>query len=116
MRRGDIYLVDFGQSRRNFEFGKNRPAVIVQTDKLNFAIEEEIYDYVIVAPLSTREDIVTEEFRYKLLSRNDLYEESYVVCNSLCFLHKKYLKKKLVSLRDHEIEEINEILRSVLEL
>ena len=42
MLKGDIYLVDFGKSKDSFSFGKNRPAIIFQTDKLNYAVNEEI--------------------------------------------------------------------------
>ena len=36
MRKGDVYLVEFGKSRDTFEFGKSRPVIIFQTDKLKF--------------------------------------------------------------------------------
>ncbi len=115
MRRGDIFLVDFGQSKRSFEFGKNRPALVIQTDKLNFAIEENIYDYVIVIPLSTQNDILTEEFRYKISARDKLRKDSYAVCNSICFLHKKYLKSKIAQIDEGELKQIGKIVSSVLE-
>ena len=44
MKKGDIYLVEFGKSRDTFEFGKTRPVVIFQTDKLNFAVIEDMYE------------------------------------------------------------------------
>ena len=61
MIKGDIYLVDFGRSKDSFSFGKKRPALIFQTDKLNYAVEEGLYDYFLVIPLSTKDDILTND-------------------------------------------------------
>jgi mRNA-degrading endonuclease toxin of MazEF toxin-antitoxin module len=116
MKKGDICLVEFGKSRDTFEFGKERPAVIFQTDKLNFAVKEGIYDYFLVIPLSTKGDIVTEDFRLKILKREKLENDSYVVCNSICFLHQKYIKVKLATLTDKEISNIENMLKDVFDL
>lgn len=116
MRRGDICLVEFGKSKNSFEFGKNRPVLIMQTDKLNFAVNEDIYDYFLVIPLSTKDDIVTQEFRYEIKSRDSLEKDSFIVCNSICFLHKRYLKSKLASISDKELKEVGNIVKEVLEI
>ena len=116
MRKGDIYLVEFGKSRDSFEFGKSRPVVIFQTDKLNFAVEEDIYDYFLVIPLSTKEDILTDEFRLPIDARDGLKKDSFVVCNSICFLHKKYFKQKLSSLNEDEIDEVETIFKNVFDM
>ncbi|HIP14766.1 MAG TPA: type II toxin-antitoxin system PemK/MazF family toxin [Sulfurimonas autotrophica] len=116
MRKGDVYLVEFGKSRDTFEFGKSRPVIIFQTDKLNFAVEEDMYDYFLVIPLSTKEDMLTEEFRLKIDARDDLKQDSFAVCNSICFLHKKYFKQKLSSLNDNEIVEIENIFKNVFDM
>jgi len=116
MLKGDIYLVDFGRSKDSFSFGKNRPAIIFQTDKLNYAVEEGIYNYFLVIPLSTKSDIVTNEFRVKIKKRENLKQDSFAVVNSICFLDKKYLKEKLASLNDEEIKSIEEIITIVFDL
>lgn len=116
MRKGDVYLVDFGKSRDSFEFGKTRPVVIFQTDKLNYAVEEDIYDYCLVIPLSTQNDIVTEEFRMKIDARDNLNDDSFIVCNSICFLHKKYIKEKLAKLNNNEIKSIENIIKNVFDI
>jgi mRNA-degrading endonuclease toxin of MazEF toxin-antitoxin module len=116
LRRGDIYLVEFGKSRNSFEFGKTRPVVIFQTDKLNMAVEEDIYDYFLVIPISTQNDILTEEFRLKIKSRDKLIQDSFIVCNSICFLEKKYFKEKLSALTDDEIKEVEHIIKNVLDM
>ena len=116
MRKGDIYLVEFGKSRDTFEFGKSRPVVIFQTDKLNLSVEEDMYDYFLVIPLSTKKDILTEEFRLKIEARDELKQNSFAVCNSICFLHKKYFKQKLSSLNENEIDEIENIFKNVFDM
>ena len=116
MLKGDIYLVDFGKSRDSFSFGKTRPVVIFQTDKLNYAVKEKIYDYFLVIPLSSKDDIVTSDFRYKITKRENLKNNSYAVINSICFLHKKHLKEKIASLRDSEILEIENIIKDVFDM
>ncbi len=116
MRKGDIYLVEFGKSRDTFEFGKSRPVIIFQTDKLNFAAEEDMYDYFLVIPLSTKADMLTEEFRFKIGARDALKQDSFAVCSSICFLHKKYFKQKLSSLHENEIDEIENIFKNVFDM
>lgn len=114
--RGEIYLADFGGSRKSFEFGKKRPVLIFQTDKLNLAVQEGLYDYFLVIPLSTKNDILTEEFRYPVSPRDKLDRESFAVCNSLCFLPKTALKEKLGSLKADECVEIEAILRDLFDM
>ena len=116
MRRGDIYLVNFGKSRDTFAFGKIRPALIIQTDKLNFAVEEGLYDYFLVVPLSTQDDVLTDEFRVKIEAREGLEKDSFAVVSSICFLHKQYLLKKLTSLNDDEMQQIEQILKETFDL
>jgi len=116
MRKGDIYLCDFGKSRDSFEFGKLRPVVIFQTDKLNFAVEENIYNYFLVIPISTKDDIVTSEFRLKINPRDFLQKTSFLVCNSICFIDKKYLKNKIATLNEAEILKVESILKNLFDM
>jgi mRNA-degrading endonuclease toxin of MazEF toxin-antitoxin module len=116
IKKGDIYLADFGKSRDSFAFGKKRPVLIFQTDKLNYAIEENIYRHIIAIPLSTKDDILTQEFRYKIPKRDHLEQDSYIVCNSICFLETKYLCEKLTSLTPSEIVEIEKILIDLFDI
>jgi len=116
MIKGEIYLADFGQSKNSFEFGKKRPVLIFQTDKLNFAVKEDIYDYFLVIPLSTKNDIVTDDFRYKISKRDNLKEDSFAVCNSICFLSKDTIKEKLAELNNEECTKIESILRDLFDM
>ena len=116
MVKGDIYLVDFGRSKDSFSFGKKRPALIFQTDKLNYAVKEGIYDYFLVIPISTQKDILTDEFRFKITPRENLKKECFVVINSICFLHKDFLIEKLATLSDIEIQKIEKIIKNVFDM
>ena len=116
MLKGDIYLADFGKSRNSFEFGKNRPVVIFQTNKLNYAVKEGIYNYFLVIPLSTKNDIVTEEFRVKIGAKELLKQDCYAVVNSICFLDKKFLKQKLATVSNEELKQIEKVLRDLFEI
>ena len=115
MRKGEIYIVDFGKSKDSFSFGKVRPVIVFQTNKLNFAIEQEIYDYVLVIPLSTQDDIATSDFRVKIAKKENLKQDSYAVTNSICFLHKKSFKEKIATLNDKEILEIENTLKKLFD-
>jgi mRNA-degrading endonuclease toxin of MazEF toxin-antitoxin module len=114
--KGDICLVDFGKSKDSFSFGKKRPAIIFQTDKLNYAVEEGIYEYFLVIPLSTKNDIVTQDFRVKITKRENLEVDCFAVVNSICFLKKTNIKEKLASLNDNEILLIENVLKEVFDI
>ena len=116
MIKGDIFLADFGKSKNSFEFGKKRPVLIFQTDKLNLAVQEGIYNFFLVIPLSTKKDIVTNEFRYKVSKREMLQEESYAVCNSICFLPRDALQEKIGSLSTEECLDIETILKNLFDM
>ena len=116
MLKGDVYLVDFGKSKNSFEVGKNRPVIIFQTNKLNYAVKEEIYNYFLVIPLSTKTDIVTDEFRVKIKAKDLLQKDCYAVVNSVCFLDKKFFKQKLTRISDIELKEIEKVLKDIFDL
>jgi len=86
IQQGEVYLVDFAK-KYNSEFGKIRPAVILQNDFLNRSIEESKYQSVLVVPLSTQ-DIQTE-YKIEILPRDNLKEKSFIVANWLCTLDLK---------------------------
>jgi len=115
MKQGDIYLVDFGNSKDSFSFGKKRPVIVYQTDKLNYAIDEEIYDYVVVIPLSTKKDIVTDEFRVKIKAKDELKQNSFAVVNSICFLHKSSFIKKIGKITKEEDKNIKEAILNLFD-
>ena len=116
MKKGDIYLVNFGKSRNSFEFGKKRPAIIFQTDLLNNAVMNGVYNYFLVIPLSTKEDLLTKNFRFKISAREELKIDSFAVINSICFLDKKFITTKIASLYQDEILEIEKMILKVFDI
>ena len=83
IQQGEIYLVDFAK-KYNSEFGKVRPAVILQNNFLNRALSISKFQSVLVVPLTTQ-DIQTE-YKIKIDPRDNLKEKSFIVANWLCTL------------------------------
>ena len=84
IQQGEVYLVDFAK-KYNSEFGKIRPAVILQNNFLNRSLSISKFQSVLVVPLSTQ-DIQTE-YKIEILPRDKLKEKSYIVANWLCTLN-----------------------------
>ena len=82
IRQGEIYLVDFG-NRYNSEFGKTRPALILQSDKVNRLLDKMEYKSVAVVPLTT-DQIEGAFFRVPLEPEGKLEKPSDIVCNWVC--------------------------------
>jgi len=89
IQQGEVYLVDFAK-KYNSEFGKVRPAVVLQNDFLNRSLELSQYQSVLIVPLSTQ-DIQTE-YKIELQPRDNLKEKSFIVANWLCTLDIKRIK------------------------
>jgi mRNA interferase MazF len=108
IKQGEIYLVDFAK-KYNSEFGKIRPAVILQNDFLNRSLEETLYQSVLVVPLSTQ-DIQTE-YKIEIKPRDKLKEKSFIVANWLCTLDFKRIQVDKGIITKLKTEEFN-ILKS----
>ena len=89
IQQGEVYLVDFAK-KYNSEFGKVRPAVILQNNFLNRALSISKFQSVLVAPLTTQ-DIQTE-YKIKINPRDNLKEKSFIVANWLCTLDIKRIQ------------------------
>ena len=86
IKQGEIYLVDFAKKYHS-EFGKIRPAVILQHNFLNKAIQDSIYQSVLVVPLSTQN--IQTEYKLEIAPRDKLKEKSFIVANWICLLDFK---------------------------
>jgi mRNA interferase MazF len=103
IQQGEIYLVDFAK-KYNSEFGKVRPAVILQNNFLNRALSISKFQSALVAPLTTQ-DIQTE-YKIKIDPRDNLKEKSFIVANWLCTLDIKRIqvdKGIIAKLDDNEL-------------
>jgi len=106
MKRGEIYLVNFGK-KYNSEFGKIRPALIIQNDIANRNIEKVVFKGVTVIPMTTI--IAGGDVRVKIGMREDLEKESEVCINELCTLDlsRIQVEKCLTVLTQSEMNEVN---------
>lgn len=104
MKRGDIYLVNFGK-KYNSEFGKVRPALIIQNDVANRNIDKVDFKGVTVIPMST--NISGGDLRVCIEARDNLEKISEICVNELCTLDisRIQLDKLLTSLSQDELKE-----------
>jgi mRNA interferase MazF len=113
MKRGDIYLVNFGK-KYNSEFGKIRPALIIQNDIANRNIDKVDFKGVSVIPLTTT--ISGGNLRVSINKRENLKQKSEICINELCTLDllRIDLDNLLTKLTSKEIEEVNDKLKQHL--
>jgi len=105
MKRGEIYLVNFGK-KYNSEFGKVRPALIIQNDVANRNIEKVDFKGVTVIPIST--NIFGGDLRTYIAKRDKLEKNSEICINELCTLDLKriYVDNILTHLSTEELKEV----------
>ena len=115
MKRGEIYLVNFGK-KYNSEFGKIRPAVIVQNNIANRNIDKVAFKGITLMPLTT--NITGGSVRVLIKSRDKLKNDSEICINELCTLDISRIDfdNLLTTLNDSEIDELNMKLKRHLEL
>lgn len=115
MKRGEIYLVNFGK-KYNSEFGKIRPALIIQNNVANRNIDKVEFKGVTVIPITT--NLCGGNLRVKIESRENLLQDSEICINELCTLDLSRidLDKKLTTLNNEELEEVRIKLMKHLEL
>ncbi|MDF1882338.1 type II toxin-antitoxin system PemK/MazF family toxin [Sulfurimonas sp. SAG-AH-194-C21] len=106
MKRGEIYLVNFGK-KYNSEFGKVRPALIIQNDIANRNIDKVDFKGVTLIPLTSR--ISQGNLRVCIEKRDKLEERSEICINELCTLDMSRIKLEslLTELSEEEISEVN---------
>ena len=106
MKRGEIYLVNFGK-KYNSEFGKVRPGLIIQNDIANRNIDKVTFKGVTVLPLTTL--ISGGDVRVNLKLRDALEKESEICINEICTLDESRIKfeKCLTVLTAVEMDEVN---------
>ena len=105
MKRGAIYLVNFGK-KYNSEFGKVRPALIIQNDIANRNIDKVAFKGVTVIPLST--NLCGGDLRVQIPKREKLEKTSEICVNELCTLDQSRidLEHLLTSLTSDEMQEV----------
>ena len=115
MKRSEIYLVNFGK-KYNSEFGKVRPAIIIQNDVANRNIDRVDFKGVTVMPMST--NLFGGDLRVQIQARDKLDQASEICINELCTLDMSriYLDNLLTILTDEELKEVVLKLKTHLSL
>ncbi len=115
VKRGQIWLVNFGKKYHS-EFGKVRPALVIQTNLLNNILDKIIFKGVTVIPLTT--NLTGGDLRVLIEKRDKLEKDSEICINELCTVDiSRFIgSKPLTELRDDEIFEVNEKLKLHLSL
>ena len=111
MKRGEIWIVSL-DPKKGTEVGKQRPALIIQTDLLN----EVGHPTVILAPISSQ---LQEEnvLRYKV--ENSCFRNGFgfVLIDQLRTVDASLRLKKLIGkMRTSEMDAVNLLLKQVLAL
>ena len=114
MKRGEIYLINFGK-KYNSEFGKIRLALIIQNNVANRNIDKVEFKGVTVIPITT--NLCGGNLRVKIQSRENLLQDSEICINELCTLDLSRidLDKRLTTLNNEELEEVRIKLMKHLE-
>ncbi len=115
MKRGEIYLTNFGK-KYNSEFGKVRPALIIQNDIANRNIDSVAFKGVSVIPVTTM--ISGGNLRVNISSRDKIEKNSEICINELCTLDLSRidLKNRLTCLSKKEMLEVELKLKQHLQL
>ena len=115
MKQGEIYLVNFGK-KYNSEFGKVRPAVIIQNDVANRNIDKVDFKSITIAPLTTQ--LFEGNIRVRIEARDKLKKTSDVCVNELCTLDIKRFDFSmcLTQLTNEEMMQLKQKLKVHLSL
>jgi len=113
IEQGEVYLVDFAK-KYNSEFGKVRPAVILQNNFLNRSLEDNLYQSVLVVPLSTQD--MQTEYKIEIAPRDNLKEKSFIVANWLCTLDFKRVQLEKGIIAKLSFDEIQQLKSRICDL
>jgi len=115
MKRGEIYLANFAK-KYNSEFGKIRPALVVQNDIANRNIDKVDFKGVTLVPLTTT--VSGGSLRVTIEKRDNLKLTSEICINELCTLDLSRLEldNLLTTLTRQELDEVNQKLKAHLGL
>jgi mRNA interferase MazF len=113
IEQGEVYLVDFAK-KYNSEFGKVRPAVILQNNFLNRSLENKQYQSVLLVPLSTQ-DIQTD-YKIEIEPRDNLKEKSFIVANWLCTLDLKRIQLEKGIITKLSTDELQQLKLKICDL
>jgi len=115
MKQGEIYLVNFGK-KYNSEFGKIRPALIIQNDIANRNIDKVEFKGVTVLPLRT--NLCGGDLRVLVSKQDNLEKQSEICINEICTLDISRIKldNLLLKITDNQLKEVKNKLSIHLQI
>lgn len=111
VKRGEVWLADLSPTRGTEQAGV-RPVLIVQTDRANRASP-----HTIIVPLTTK--IRRAQLPSHVLvkaGQGGLKADSVILCEQIRVIDVHRLIKRLGSLTPRKMREVNQALRTILEL
>ena len=115
IEKGDIYLANLGDVKCA-DIGKIRPVLIFQNNMLNRMIDDNLYDDIVIVPLSSK--LKENDFTYFINKQDKLTKDSVVLCNAIKMIKSKRLlldKGVLTKLSDFQMYEIQTKLSLLLD-
>jgi mRNA interferase MazF len=109
-RRGEIWLVAFGAARKG-EPGKNRPAIVISSDKLLADGEDEL---VVTVPLSRSR--TPSRLRPPIPSDAGIDAESVAIPRGIRGVSRSRLLRRIGELEPETLAEVERALATVLAL
>jgi len=115
IKRGEIWLLNFGKKYHS-EFGKIRPALVIQTDLINNILDKIVFKGITVIPLTT--NITGGDLRVLISKRDRLEKDSEICINELCTVDiSRFIgTEPLTVLNEEEIKEVDKKLKIHLSL
>ena len=109
--RGSIYLAKLYPSKGH-EPGKTRPVLLIQTDMLNHIG----HTTVVIVPLTTQLIEKAYPLRYRVLAREDLKENSDLLCDQIRAIDiNRLIPQKIATLSLQEMVEVEQQIQAILD-
>ena len=111
-KRRDVFWVEWEPGRGSEQSGR-RPGLIVQTDSAN---SNRGYENTIVLAISSQAKRVSFHVPIQPTESNGLTKPSYVKCEQILTISKERLLKKMGTLSETDMKEVEKAIRTVLDL
>jgi mRNA interferase MazF len=108
LRRGEIWLVSLGASRRG-EPGKNRPAIVISVDEISAGVEHELF---VVVPLSASR--APSSLRPRVSPTEGVDGESAAVCRAVRAVARERLQCRVGEAEPRMVHEVERALAMIL--
>ena len=113
IKRGDVLLVNLEPTIGSEQRGKSRPCLVVSPEALN-----QVFRGIIVCPITDARHVKQSELGLTFIpsGEGDLDKDSLVIAFQVRMIDKRRVIRKLGSIGDSYLSEVNESLQAVLDL